>query len=315
MRKYYIGLDIGGTSVKGGIIDIEGNTIVKQEIMTESKFGTLHILDNIEKLKNNMLVSANLTEDDCVGIGMGLPGIVDNEENIVVFSNTLKWSNFDVKKEFGKRTTLPIKIDNDANLATLGETLFGSGKGAKHAILLTLGTGVGSGFVLNGKIYSGNKGCGAEFGHSILVKNGDKCACGRLGCVEAYASATAFIKYSQKLLSENPQSAILESIENLDDVTPKIVFSYKGKDQTADDIINRYISYLADAILQLCDTLRPEVIMLGGGVSNAGNALIEPLQKIVDERIFASNLAPKVPIKKATLGNDAGYIGAASLFI
>jgi glucokinase len=208
---------------------------------------------------------------------------------------------------------IPVRIANDANVAALGEVKFGGGKDYENVIMLTLGTGVGGGAVLDGKLMEGNKGAGAEFGHSCISFGGEKCTCGRRGCLEAYASATALIRDTKRAMEKHPESAMWKVAPTLDKVDGATAFSQKDKDETAKAVVDHYIEMLGTGLCNIAAVFRPEAILLGGGVCAEGDNLIVPLQKYVDENIFAGKLGPRVEIITAKLGNKAGLVGGACL--
>jgi len=198
VRKYYVGIDLGGTFIKGGIVDDLGNIVYEDKTPTESEKGAEKVAENIAALAQKLLKKVGLGADDVEGIGMGVPGMIDSKNGNVIYSNNLAWKDFDIGPRVAELTGLRVKIANDANVAALGEVKFGVAKGYDSAILLTLGTGVGGGIVVDGKLIEGNKSAGAELGHSVIVANGEQCTCGRKGCLEAYASATAIIRRGAK---------------------------------------------------------------------------------------------------------------------
>ena len=314
IRKYYIGIDLGGTFIKGGIVDDEGNIVVRDKIPTEREKGADGVVANIVKLCNILLDKANLTTADVVGVGMGVPGMIDSEEGVVVYSNNLGWADFSISNEVKSALGLDVKIANDANVAALGEAKFGCGKGCKTSVMITLGTGVGSGIVIDGKLFEGNRSAGAEIGHSVIVAGGEACTCGRRGCFEAYASATALIRDTKRAMQAHPDSKMWE-IGSLDDVTGKTAFDYKDVDTVANDVVEGYIEKLGVGITNIANEFRPELIMLGGGVCSEGERLTAPLQAQLDRDIFAGDKGPRVNITTAQLQNDAGLLGAAALFM
>ena len=314
VRKYYVGIDLGGTFIKGGIVDSCGNIVVRNKIPTESEKGADGVVANIVKLCKMLLADANLTVSDVSGVGMGVPGMIDSEMGEVVYSNNLGWEHFSISKEVGEALGLPVKIANDANVAALGEAKFGCGKGCKTSVMITLGTGVGSGIVIDGKLFEGNRSAGAEIGHSVIVAGGEPCTCGRRGCFEAYASATALIRDTKRAMEAHPESKMWE-IGSLDGVNGKTAFDYRATDASAKAVVDGYIEKLGAGITNIANEFRPEVIMLGGGVCSEGEALTGPLQELLDREIFAGSRGPEVKIVTAQLKNDAGLCGAAALFM
>ncbi|MBR1975114.1 MAG: ROK family protein [Clostridia bacterium] len=314
VRKYYVGIDLGGTFIKGGIVDDLGNIIMQDKTPTESENGAGRVASNIANLAKTLMAKVGLIKDDVEGIGMGVPGMIDSKEGNVIYSNNLGWKDFRIGESVAEMTGLRVKIANDANVAALGEVKFGAAKGCEDMVMLTLGTGVGGGIVAEGKLIEGHKSAGAELGHAVIVAHGEKCTCGRKGCLEAYASATALIRDTKRAMEAHKDSKMWE-IGSLDNVTGKTAFDYKDSDPYAKAVVERYIEHLAFGITNFANIFRPEVVLLGGGVCAQGDNLVKPLQKIVDNDIFAGELGPQVPIRIAELGNSAGLLGAAALLM
>ena len=314
IRKYYIGIDLGGTFIKGGIVDDLGHILISDKVPTESEKGADRVALNIANLCKTLLKQVNMTASDIVGVGMGVPGMIDSAKGEVVYSNNLGWEHFFISNEVEKQTGLPVKIANDANVAALGETKFGCGKDYNNTVMFTLGTGVGGGVIINGKLFEGNRSAGAELGHSVIVAGGEQCTCGRKGCLEAYASATALIRDTKRamLADKNCKMWALGSIEN---VTGKTAFDYKDVDEAAKSVVDGYIEKLGIGITNIANEFRPEAVILGGGVCAQGDNLIRPLQEFIDKEIFAGNKGPQVKILTATLGNSAGLLGAVALWL
>ncbi len=308
VRKYVIGIDVGGTFIKGGITDDNGNIIVSDKIPTPSDEDG--VVSGIAGLCKSLCSSAGLSLCDCVGIGMGVPGTVDTKTGVVRYSNNLGWKNVAISEKLSALTGLPVKIANDANVAALGEALFGCGKQYKTTVMLTLGTGVGGGIVIDGRLYDGNRGAGAEMGHAVIMMDGEQCTCGRRGCLEAYASATALIRDTKRAIASHPDSLMAKEKE-IDGAT---AFKYADRDPYAKTVVDNYIKYLACGITNLANEFRPDAVILGGGVCNEGERLILPLQDILDREIFGSEHSPRVKIITAELGNRAGLLGGAALW-
>ena len=314
VRKYYVGIDLGGTFIKGGIVDDLGNIIYSDKTPTESDGGSEKVSANISALVKRLLAKTGLSADDVEGIGMGVPGMIDSKEGNVIYSNNLKWKDFRISDSVSAQTGLKVKIANDANVAALGEVKFGAAKGCENMVMLTLGTGVGCGIVANSQLIEGNKSAGAELGHMVIVANGEQCTCGRKGCLEAYASATALIRDTKRAMEAHKDSKMWE-IGSLDAVTGKTAFDYKDTDPYAKQVVDEYIAHLAFGITNIANIFRPETILLGGGVCAQGDDLIKPLQALLNRDIFAGDLGPKVPIRIAKLENAAGLLGAAALWM
>ena len=314
IRKYYIGIDLGGTFIKGGIVNDLGNILISDKVPTESEKGADRVALNIANLCKTLLKQVNMTASDIVGVGMGVPGMIDSAKGEVVYSNNLGWEHFFISNEVEKQTGLPVKIANDANVAALGETKFGCGKNYNNTVMLTLGTGVGGGIIINGKLFEGNRSAGAELGHSVIVAGGEQCTCGRKGCLEAYASATALMRDTKRAMLADRQSKMWE-IGSIDNVTGKTAFDYKDVDESARKVVEDYIEKLGVGITNISNEFRPEAVILGGGVCAQGDNLIKPLQGVVNKEIFARDKGPQVKILTATLGNNAGLLGAVALLM
>ncbi|MDD4839638.1 MAG: ROK family protein [Clostridia bacterium] len=313
----YIGIDIGGMSAKAGIVDENGNILFKRFVETNSEITSDEFEALMAKLVLGLIGDAKLTLADIVGVGLGFPGSIYGEKGIVRYCCNLNLKKVpfadELKKLLGEK--IEVKIGNDANLATLAETKFGAAKGAKNTILFTLGTGVGSGFVSDGKLVTGNLSAGAEGGHTVLRIGGVKCGCGRRGCFEAYASATALLRQTKESAEKNPQSLLAQMIVE-SGLNGKTVFdAAKAGDKTANAVVKKYIKYVGEGVTNFVNIFFPEVVIIGGGVSNQGDYLIKPLQKFVSSHLYGKQYNPKVKVVRAALGNDAGIIGAAALFM
>ena len=313
-KNYYIGIDLGGTFIKGGIVNALGEIIACDKTPTESEFGGGKVASNIVKLAESLLERTGISKAEIVGLGIGSPGMIDSKKGEVVFSGNLNWTHFPIAEETSKRIGLPVKLANDANVAALGETKFGCGKAYDNTILVTLGTGVGGGIVIDGKLFEGYRSAGAELGHAVLMVGGEQCTCGRKGCFEAYASATALIRDTKRAMEADKSSKMWE-IGGLDEVTGKTPFDYYDADESAKAVVDRYITMLGAGLTNLANEFRPEAIILGGGVCAQGDALLKPLQAFLDREIFAGEKGPQVKLLIATLGNNAGLLGAAALWM
>ncbi len=312
--KYYLGVDIGGMTVKAGIVNEEGVILAKDFIETRPERENSAVIEDIYHLCERLVSSYGLTMADIEGIGMGTPGTVNSGKGIVTYSGNLNFDHCNVLKEFATHCDRPAYLGNDANCAALGETAFGCGKGKKNSILITLGTGIGTGFVLDGKIFEGNRGEGAEGGHICIKIGGEKCTCGERGCWEAYASATALMKQTEVAMKKNPDSVMHELAKEYGKVTGRVPFEgYRMGDKAATKVIKTYVKYVAIGLITLVNIFRPDVIMIGGGVSNAGDDFVKMVERVVRRHSFGGSRNKVPPIKRATLGNDAGIIGAACL--
>ncbi len=309
--KKYIGIDIGGMTIKGIIIDKKGEVYCQGNIVTGWQDGGEGMCRNIRELTEDMLKRGNIAREDVSGVGVGCPGMIDSKNGVVVFAGNLNLRNFPLADTLEEYLGFKVKVTNDANAAALGEAKFGAGKDYRDSILITLGTGVGGGIIIDDKLFEGYKSAGAEMGHMVIVEGGESCTCGRKGCFEAYSSATALMKKTREVMEANPDSAMWRSY-NLETVSGKTPFDYP-EDKAANEIIDWYVKYLACGICNLANIFRPQVVMLGGGVSEQGERLTKPLQARVDAQIFGGTKFAPVKVVKATLGSRAGAFGAATL--
>ncbi|MBQ7879356.1 MAG: ROK family protein [Clostridia bacterium] len=313
-KKYYVGIDLGGTFIKGGIVDGNGEILALDKTPTESEKGSEKVAENISTLALSLLEKAQIAKTDVVGLGMGVPGMIDSKNGVVTYSNNLNFKEFDIAGSVSKRTGLAVKIANDANVAALGEAKFGAAKGCQNMVMITLGTGVGGGVVAEGKMLEGNRSAGAELGHTVIVRGGEQCTCGRKGCFEAYSSATALIRDTKRAMEAHKDSKMWETY-TLETVSGKTAFDYKDSDPYAKEVVQNYVEHLAVGLTNFANIFRPEVILLGGGVCAQGDNLIKPVQEILDAELFGGDMGPSVPVKIAQLENSAGVLGAAALWL
>lgn len=313
--SYKIGIDLGGTSVKYGIVDENLEIIEKYSIPTLADRDFEVIVKDIALGALEILKRANLELDDVEYIGLGVPSSVNPNNNRIVFANNLDWINVDVISEFNKTIDKKVYIANDADCAAYGEVVAGAAQDTDNAIMLTLGTGVGGGMIIDGKIYLGGNGFGCEFGHAILKMGGELCTCGRKGCVEAYASVTALIRDSQRAIKENKESLMNKMVDgDLSKIEGRTCFDAADQnDPTAIKVVNQYIEYLAESIASFINALRPKTVILGGGVSNQKEKLLKPLVSRLNDLVYGVENIGLPDIVIAKLGNDAGIIGAAML--
>ncbi|MBR1659497.1 MAG: ROK family protein [Oscillospiraceae bacterium] len=308
---YRIGIDLGGTNVAAGIIDEEYRLIATASTPTRSELGPEGIVGDMTTIINNMLTMGGLRREDCAGIGIGSPGNCDMEHGVVRNAHNLGWNGVPVCEMLQKSTLLPVRLANDADCAALGEVVAGAAKGGSGALLVTLGTGVGTGLVIDGKIYAGSRSLGGEFGHMKIMMDGEACTCGQKGCWEAYASATALIRQAKRAAEAHPESLLAKA----EHIEGKTVFQALAQgDAVADTVVKQYAAYVGVGLVNLINGLFPEAVLLGGGVAGAGEALLGPVREYVAANFFVADPALVPPIRKAELGNDAGIIGAAALW-
>ncbi|MBR2377634.1 MAG: ROK family protein [Clostridia bacterium] len=311
---YYIGVDIGGMSIKTGIVSLEGEILYTSVIETEKinpKLQIKKLADDILKL----LAEKGIKKEEILGIGVGCPGAINSKSGKVHYSSNLKWTDFPLRDLLEEYTGIKVRIANDADAATIGEIIFGVAKEYSNVIMLTIGTGVGGGIVIDKKLYLGTNGVVAELGHITLRNGGLECGCGRRGCFEQYASATALIRQTKEAMQKNKNTKMWEYAENdLDKVDGKTAFlAAKCGDKCAKRVVEKYVSYLSEGILDYCNIFRPDAIVLGGGISKEGRYLTDKIVKYLDNHDYGYPGSPRSEILTATLGNNAGIIGAASL--
>ncbi len=310
---YSIGIDIGGMSVKIGVVAVDGKIIGKQRVKTANTPEV--VVSDIVKVVDNLLKTNDINQKDLLGIGIGCPGAVNGDKGVVDFLPNLGWENVELVKMLKQHFDLPIKISNDANVATLAEALYGSAKDYNSAIMFTLGTGVGGGIVIDKKLYEGGHSRGAELGHMTLFMNGLPCTCGRNGCVECYTSATALINQTKSAMLQNANTKMWQFVDgDIGKVDGKTAFECaKLGDKTANKLVETYVSYLAESMLNLFNIFRPEVFILGGGISAQGEYLVNKLKEYCKKFNYGYKMAPKTEITVAMLGDDAGILGASLL--
>ena len=312
---FSIGIDIGGMSIKVGLVDANG-TIVAKNVVKTAKTADICISNMVAQI-NQLLSDNNLIVRDFKGLGIGCPGAVSSDSGVVNFLPNLGWINIPLRERLQNYFNLPIKISNDANVATLAEVLYGSAKEFSTAIMFTLGTGVGGGIVIDNKLYEGTNGRGAELGHCTLILNGKPCTCGRNGCVEAYVSATALIEQTKEAMLEDRSSILWQySHGDINNVDGKMAFTAeKQGDVTAKKVIDNYVTYLSESILNMLNIFRPEAFILGGGISQQGENLTRRVTEYLEKFDYGYKFAPKTKVITASLGNDAGIIGASALVL
>lgn len=308
---YCVGVDIGGMSVKAGIVDKDGNILKKARVTTDVEGGADKIIADIGEL---ILGLADPRDRDFVGIGIGCPGAISSSTGTVDRAYNLKWKNVALAEKLARHVNKPIKVSNDANVAALGETMFGAGRMYNNTVMLTLGTGVGGGVIIDDKLYEGNESKGGELGHMVIVVDGEQCTCGRRGCLEAYCSASALIRDTKRAMQADKSSTMWKFSPTLDEVDGRTAFECsKTGDAAAIAVVDNYIKYLGEGMLNFANIFRPQAMILGGGVCAQGDYLIDKLKDYCKEREYGFSGMPRFDILVAQLGNDAGIIGAAAL--
>lgn len=312
---HFLGIDLGGTNIVAGVVDGARQIVRKSQRPTLPKRSFEAVVADMAAAAREALQGAGLEPRDIPYVGIGVPSTVDPRTHRLAFANNLGWRDVDVVSEFQKTWDIPIRIGNDADCAALGECLGGAGQAYDHILMITLGTGVGGGLVLHKKLFLGGAGYGIEPGHTLLVHDGFLCTCGQRGCLEAYASVVALIRQSIDMMMAYPHSLMWEECgHDLNKVEGRTPFAAAGRGDVAGTlVVEQYIRYLAGGLASMVNLLRPQAIIVGGGVSNAGDALLEPLRREMNLRVYSAETLPPPPVIQARLGNDAGVIGAALL--
>ena len=311
-----VGIDVGGTSIKGATIR-ENGEVLNRFSMPMDKFASPE--ETLGKLCDlvNETVNTHHKNEKISGIGIGIPGTFNKNTGVVMSCPNLPtWANFNLKAFMEERTKLYVKMVNDADAAALAEAKFGAGKDYNYLLMITLGTGVGGGIVIDKNLYNGNLGMGAELGHMVIELDGKECGCGRKGCFEAYASATALNRQTRDAMNANPNSLLHEVVKELGGLDARVPFiAEKRGDEVAKKVVENYIKYLSEGLLNYCNIFRPQIIVLSGGVANEGENLLGRVREYMKLHNYGMKKAPEVEIRQATMGYDAGKIGAAALYL
>ena len=308
----YIGIDLGGTNIAAGIVREDGKIVVQSSVPTLSQRPTDEIVKDMVFLSKQLIKDAELELNDIEAVGIGCPGTINFETGEVIYSNNIKMEHYMLAKEFQKYFNLPVKIDNDANCAAMGEYIV-SGNNVPIFMFITLGTGVGSGLILNGKVFRGFNGAASEAGHITLVSGGEPCTCGKRGCWETYASVTALIRQTKVAMEKNPESLMHEIAKAEGKISGRTSFdAAKQGDKAAQAVVKQYAQYVADGIVSVENVLQPDIISVGGGISREGEYLLQPVCEYAAANGF-NKFMPKTKIVTAQSFNDAGIIGAAMI--
>ena len=310
MKEYCFGIDIGGTTVKCGLFSVKGDILDKWEIPTRTENNGVNILPDVAAAIDAKIQEKGIARDAIAGVGLGIPGPV-NEDGAVICAVNLHWGYVELEKELEKLTGLTVKAGNDANVAALGEMWKGGGAGYHNVVMVTLGTGVGGGIIVNGKIVTGTHGAGGEIGH-VHVEDDEtlSCNCGNQGCLEQYASATGVVRLANRMLAATDKASVLRNEE----VTAKAVFdAVKAGDELAMEVAEKFGKYLGTALAVIAGVVDPEVFVIGGGVSKAGKILLDYVEKYYKKYVFQGSRDCAFAL--AELGNDAGICGAAKLVL
>ena len=315
MKNYIIGIDIGGSYIKSGIVKYDGEIVASMKIPTPLSVGVGSMENVFKTIAARLTEQAGITKENIIGVGVGSAGAVDSSTGEGCFAANLTMERFPLASVAEEALGLPVKVANDANCACLGEWKFGSGKNFSDMILVTLGTGVGGGIIVDNKLLTGNRGAGGEIGHMLLCKGGRQCSCGRKGCFEAYVSGGALVSQTIEAMQKDRKTKLWKIMDESKMITPKLIFDMSREDKLAKKIVGDYIVNLAEGLVDLGNIFRPQAIIIGGGLSAQGDYLIAPVREYVNGHLFAKDTTPQVEILQAKLGNNAGVIGAASLFV
>lgn len=312
---YRVGIDLGGTNIAAGLVDSDGNIVYKDSVPTQRERPYQEIIKDMAILTKKIIGESKVPMEEVRSIGIGSPGTPDCENGIIVYNNNLNFRNVPIRDEMQKYLELPVYVDNDANCAALAECVAGAAKGTNSSVTITLGTGVGSGIITDGKVYSGFNFAGGEIGHTVIVVDGEPCGCGRKGCWESYASATALIRQTKQAAGQTPESDINKLVDgDMNKVDAKTAFdAAKLGDKVGEMVVKQYIKYIAEGVINVINIFMPEVLVIGGGVCKEGDYLLNPLKEIVSKGVYSKEEIPQTKIKIAQMGNAAGIIGAAML--
>ena len=312
---YYLGIDLGGTNIAAAVVDENYKIIGTGKVKTNCPRPAEEIAEDMYKAGMMAVESCGLKLDDIAEVGVGAPGSVNPKDGFICYSNNLGFVNLPLGEMLEKKFGRKVFLENDANAAAYGEQLAGAGKGTRQFVAITLGTGVGGGVIINGHILSGMNSAGGELGHAVIVKDGEPCSCGRNGCWEAYASATALIRQTKAAMLDDKQSKMWEIVDgDIEAVNGRTAFDgMRAGDETATAVVKAYCDYVACGLANVINIFQPEVICIGGGISKEGETLVAPIREYVERETYSKNVEKQTVIKAATLGNDAGIIGAAFL--
>ena len=316
--KYYIGIDLGGTNIKAGVVSEDFEIVSKATCKTNLPRPAEEICADMAKVALEAVEKAGLTLENIESVGIGTPGTANSESGVIEYSNNLGFLNFPVVKLMRTHIDKPCFVENDANAAAYGEFVAGAAKGANDAVCITLGhcfgCKKGGGIIINGKIYSGFNFAGAEIGHTVVDPNGPECTCGRKGCFEVFSSATGLVRMTKEAMLADKSSIMWKMNEDDGKVSARTAFNaMRAGDKAGKEVVEKYIKYLALGITNTINIFQPDILCIGGGVCNEGDPLLLPLKELVAKEVYTKNSAKNTEIVIAKLGNDAGIIGAAFL--
>ena len=315
IMKYYVGIDLGGTFIKAGVVDEEYHILAKSSVPSQVDGDDEGLADRIAQAATMAMEQLGLTIKDITSVGVGTPGAVDTVNGVVVYANNLGFRNTPLGKYLEDRLHTSVYLENDANVAAYGEVLAGAAAGYKDVVVVTLGTGVGGGIIIDGKIYRGFNQFGGELGHMVVQYGGRQCTCGRKGCIEAYASATGLINMTKEAMEAHPESALWKVAPTLEEVNGKTAYDgMRMGDPVACEVVDTYQNYLGAGLTNFVNIFQPEVLLIGGGICKEGETLLAPLREYIAKEAYSIEGQPTCQLRVCKLGNDAGTIGAAMLW-
>ncbi len=312
---FRLGIDLGGTNIAVGVVNDAYEIVATAKCKTALPRPSEEIVADMAKTAREAVANAGLTMDDIASVGIGCPGTCNGDTGIVEYSNNLRFDHVPLRSMMSKLLdNKPVFVDNDANAAALGEAVAGAAKGASSCVCITLGTGVGSGVILDGKVYNGSNFAGAEIGHTVIMVDGESCTCGRNGCREAYASATALIHQTRRAMANHPESLMWKLSEDAKRVSGRTAFdAMRAGDPVGKQVVDTYIRYIACGLVNVINIFQPEILCIGGGICNEGETLLAPLREQIEQERYSKYCEKQTRLCVAQLGNNAGIIGAAAL--
>ena len=309
-----IGIDLGGTNIVAGVMDDHYQLLAKAKCKTNASRPAREIVTDMARMAREAAEKAGVSMSEVAHVGVGSPGTCNAANGIVEYANNLGFNHVPIKAWLEEDLHIPVSIENDANAAALGEALAGAARGARSCVCITLGTGVGGGIILDGKVYSGFNYAGAELGHMVIMVDGEDCTCGRQGCWEAYASATALVRQTRRAMEAHPDSTMWKIAGSLDNVDGRTAFDgMRAGDEAASQVVENYVHYVACGLINVINIFQPEVLCIGGGNCKEGETLLKPIREYIFQERYSKFCEQQTRLCVAELGNDAGVIGAACL--
>ena len=311
---YSIGIDLGGTNIAAGLVDDNFTILATANRKTQLPRPSAEIVADMAAVAREAATNAGVSFDKIASVGVGCPGTCNGDTGIVEYSNNLRFEQVSLRDDLAALLGCSVYVENDANAAALGEAMAGAARGTRSSVCITLGTGVGGGTIVDGKIISGANFAGGELGHTVIVVDGDVCTCGRRGCWEAYASATGLINMTKRAMAEYPESLMHKLAQEMGHVSGRTAFdAMRAGDPAGERVVQRYIRYTAAGLINVVNIFQPEVLSIGGGICNEGETLLAPLRAYLEEERYSKHSVIQTRLVRAELGNQAGIIGAAAL--